>query len=171
VPVQALLSCFDASGWRFADLAFHSRSRRKIYVRPGKWITERTGGTQPRLEGDLARATARATDDIAKMIATIQSDAEEAVAMIRDIGLVVSRINDFQSTIAGAVEEQTASSNEMTRSIADAASASGDIAWTIVSVAAAALATASGVDETMEASVDVHRTAGELADVVGRFRY
>src|SRR6185437_11273016 len=73
---------------------------------------------------DLAHATARATDDIAKMIAAIQSDAAEAVAMIRDIGSVVDRINDFQSTIAGAVEEQTASSNEMTRSIAEAASAS-----------------------------------------------
>jgi methyl-accepting chemotaxis protein len=120
---------------------------------------------------DLAHATARATDDIAKMIAAIQSDAAEAVAMIRDIGLVVEKINDFQSTIAGAVEEQTASSNEMTRSIAEAASASGEIASTIVSVAAAALSTASSVGDTQEASVDVHRTADELAAVVGRFRY
>jgi methyl-accepting chemotaxis protein len=120
---------------------------------------------------DLAHATARATDDIAKMIEAIQSDAAEAVTMIRDIGTVVDRINDFQSTIAGAVEEQTASSNEMTRSIADAASASGDIASTIVSVAAAALSTASSVGDTQEASVDVHRTADELANVVGRFRY
>ncbi len=120
---------------------------------------------------DLALATARATDDIAKMIATIQSDAAEAVAMIRDIGGVVDRINDFQSTIAGAVEEQTASSNEMTRSIAEAASASGEIASTIVSVAAAALSTASSVGDTRAASVDVHRTAEELAEVVGRFRY
>jgi methyl-accepting chemotaxis protein len=120
---------------------------------------------------DLAHATARATDDIAKMIAAIQADAAEAVTMIRDIGLVVERINDFQSTIAGAVEEQTASSNEMTRSIAEAAGASGDIASTIVSVAAAALSTASSVGDTQEASVDVHRTAEELAAVVGRFRY
>jgi methyl-accepting chemotaxis protein len=120
---------------------------------------------------DLALATARSTDDIAHMIAAIQADAAEAVAMIRDIGAVVDRINDFQSTIAGAVEEQTASTNEMTRSIADAASASGDIAATIVNVAAAALATASSVDDTQEASVDVNRTADELAAVVGRFRY
>ena len=120
---------------------------------------------------DLAHATARATDDIAKMIAAIQADAAEAVAMIRDIGSVVDRINDFQSTIAGAVEEQTASSNEMTRSIAEAASASGEIASTIVSVAAAALSTASSVGDTQEASVDVHRTAEELSSVVGRFRY
>jgi len=120
---------------------------------------------------DLAHATARATDDIAAMIAAIQADAGEAVAMIRDIGTVVDRINDFQSTIAGAVEEQTASSNEMTRSIAEAASASGDIASTIVSVAAAALSTASSVGDTQEASVDVHRTADELSNVVGRFRY
>jgi methyl-accepting chemotaxis protein len=120
---------------------------------------------------DLAQKTARATDDIAKMIAAIQSDAAEAVAMIGDIGGVVERINDFQSTIASAVEEQTASSNEMTRSIGEAADASGKIASTIVAVAAAALSTASSVADTMAASVDVHRTAEEIADVVGRFRY
>jgi methyl-accepting chemotaxis protein len=59
----------------------------------------------------------------------------------------------------------------MTRSIGEAADASGKIASTIVAVAAAALSTASSVADTMAASVDVHRTAGEIADVVGRFRY
>jgi methyl-accepting chemotaxis protein len=120
---------------------------------------------------DLAHATARATDDIATMVAAIQADAAEAVAMIHDIGLVVADINEFQGTIAGAVEEQRASTNEMTRSIGEAASASGNIASTIVRVAAAALSTASSVGDTMQASVDVHRTADEIADVVGRFRY
>jgi methyl-accepting chemotaxis protein len=120
---------------------------------------------------DLAQATARATDDIAKMIATIQSDAGEAVAMIRDIGGVVERINDFQATIASAVEEQTASSNEMTRSIGEAAEASGKIALTIVGVAAAALSTATSVTDTTQASIDVRRAADEIGDVVGRFAY
>jgi methyl-accepting chemotaxis protein len=119
----------------------------------------------------LAQATASATDDIAKMIAAIQSDAGEAVTMIRDIGGVVERINDFQATIASAVEEQTASSNEMTRSIGDAAQASGRIASTIVGVAAAALSTTTSVTDTTQASIDVRRTADEIGDVVGRFAY
>jgi methyl-accepting chemotaxis protein len=120
---------------------------------------------------DLSNATARATDDIAQMIAAIQSDSAEAVAMIHDIGLVVERINDFQSTISAAVEEQTASTNEMTRAIAQAAGASGEIAERIVSVAAEALSTASGVGEAREVSIAVHHTADELASVVGRLRY
>ena len=105
------------------------------------------------------------------MIAAIQADAAEAVDMIHDIGVVVAHINEFQGTIAGAVEEQRASTNEMTRSIGEAASASGNIASTIVRVAAAALSTASSIGDTMQASVDVHRTADEIAGVVGRFRY
>ncbi|MBX5447470.1 MAG: methyl-accepting chemotaxis protein [Acidothermus cellulolyticus] len=120
---------------------------------------------------DLADATARATDDIAQMIKTIQDDAAEAVTMIRQISAVVDRINDFQSTIAGAVEEQTASSNEMTRAIAGAAAASEDIAGSIVGVAAAALATASGVGDTRLASADLAHTANQLEGVVRRFRY
>jgi methyl-accepting chemotaxis protein len=120
---------------------------------------------------ELAQATARATDDIAKMIEAIQADAGEAVTMIRDIGGVVERINDFQATIASAVEEQTASSNEMTRSIGEAAQASGKIASTIVGVAAAALSTATSVTDTTRASIDVRRTADEIDDVVGRFAY
>src|SRR5690606_38759150 len=57
---------------------------------------------------DLAQETARATEDITRRVEAIQSDTAGAVAAIREIGQVITRINEYQLTIASAVEEQTA---------------------------------------------------------------
>ncbi len=70
---------------------------------------------------ELARETARATEDIARRVEAIQADTGGAVAAIGRIGEVIGQINDYQLTIASAVEEQTATTNEMSRSVAEAA--------------------------------------------------
>ncbi|MEM8712524.1 MAG: methyl-accepting chemotaxis protein, partial [Planctomycetota bacterium] len=69
---------------------------------------------------ELAKETARATEDIAGRIETIQGDTREAVTAIDGIGSIIGKINDIQGTIASAVEEQTATTNEMAKNIADA---------------------------------------------------
>ncbi len=51
----------------------------------------------------------------------IQDDTTGAVSAIGSIAEVISRINDLQTTIASAVEEQTATTSEIARSIAEAA--------------------------------------------------
>ena len=71
---------------------------------------------------ELAQETARATEDIAKRVETIQTDTAGAVDAISQISSVIGEINDFQATIAAAVEEQTATTNEMNRNVAEAAS-------------------------------------------------
>lgn len=86
---------------------------------------------------DLAQETARATEDIAHRVEVIQKDTEVAVSAIGDIARIVRQINDFQLTIASAVEQQTATTNEMSRSVAEAAMGSEGIAVTIASVAQA----------------------------------
>ncbi len=65
---------------------------------------------------DLAQATAKATEDISRRIETIQADTAGAVEAIGQISAVIGQINDYQTTIASAVEEQTATTNEMSRS-------------------------------------------------------
>lgn len=55
---------------------------------------------------DLAQETARATDDISKRVEAIQTDTTNAVAAIGEISQIIARINDYQLTIASAVEEQ-----------------------------------------------------------------
>jgi len=87
---------------------------------------------------DLAQETAKATEDIAKRVDAIQRDTGGAVESIGRITTIVAQINDYQLTIASAVEEQTATTNEMSRSVAEAATGSGEIASNITSVATAA---------------------------------
>ena len=63
---------------------------------------------------ELAKETAKATEDISQKIEAIQSDTKSAVTAIAEISTVINKINDYQNTIASAVEEQTATTNEIT---------------------------------------------------------
>src|SRR5919202_4464458 len=80
---------------------------------------------------ELAQETARATGDIARRVEAIQQDASGATAAIGEITAIIGRIDDFQTTIASAVEEQSATTAEMNRSVSEAATGSGAIATTI----------------------------------------
>ncbi len=119
---------------------------------------------------DLAQETAKATEDISRRIEAIQADTFGAVEAIGEISSVIAQINDYQTTIASAVEEQTATTNEMSRSVAEAATGSTEIAVNITGVAQAAASTTDGVGESQRAAVELARMSGELTELVGRFR-
>jgi methyl-accepting chemotaxis protein len=119
---------------------------------------------------DLAQATARATEDISGRIGAIQGDADAAVAAIGQIAEVIDRINGYSSTIASAVEEQTATTGEIGRSVAEAATGATDIAHHITDVAGAAQATSEGVVEARRAAEELAAMSGELRELVARFR-
>ncbi len=118
---------------------------------------------------ELAKETAKATEDISQKIETIQSDTRSAVVAIGQIGQIITQINEFQSTIASAVEEQTATTNEMSRNVSDAAQGSGDIAKTITTVARAAKGTSAGASDTDKAATELSRMASEMQRLVGQF--
>jgi methyl-accepting chemotaxis protein len=118
---------------------------------------------------ELAQETARATEDISNRVAAIQVDTTEAVDAIGQISEVIGQINDFQATIAAAVEEQTATTNEMNRNVADAATASGEIASNIAGVADAAGSTSEGVTRAEQAAAELARLSDDLGQLVGRF--
>ncbi len=120
---------------------------------------------------ELAQETARATEDIAQRVSAIQADAAGAVGAIDEIGQVIRRINDFQVTISSAVEEQTATTNEMNRSVNEAATGSTEIASTITGVAHSAAATTTGVAQTQQAAGELARTSTELQALVNRFTF
>ena len=119
---------------------------------------------------DLAQETARATEDIVGRVQAIQDDTSGAVAAIGEIDTIIGRINEFQLLIAAAVEEQTATTNEINRSISDAASGSGHIADNIGSMATATHQTAAVVGEATEAADDLSRMSTQLGELVGRFQ-
>src|SRR4051794_32351030 len=107
---------------------------------------------------ELAKQTAKATEDISRKIEAIQGDTKGAVEAIAQIGHIINQINDFQNTIAGAVEEQTATTSEIGRNVAEAAKGSTAIAQNITGVAHAARDTSQGAGSTQ-------RAAHELAEV------
>ncbi len=120
---------------------------------------------------DLAQETAKATEDIARRVEAIQADTGGAVTAIGEISEVIGKINDYQTTIAAAVEEQTATTNEMARNVSEAATGSQEIAANVVGVATAAEATTVGVAESQRAAADLARMSSELQVLVGTFRY
>ncbi|OLB64804.1 MAG: hypothetical protein AUI10_09480 [Actinobacteria bacterium 13_2_20CM_2_72_6] len=120
---------------------------------------------------ELAQQTAAATDEISRIIQAIQADSEAAVTAIRHISEVIGRISDYQTTIAGAVEEQTATTSTMNASVADAAAGSTGVAANIDSVAVAASAASADVERSRAAATELARMARQLKEAVGQFRY
>jgi methyl-accepting chemotaxis protein len=119
---------------------------------------------------ELAQETAKATGNIIQRVEALQADTGAAVSAIEHIAGVIGRINDIQATIASAVEEQTATANEMSRSLSGVVGASGRIATTAVQVAAEAERATEGAGATGRAAADLAGTATELRAFLDQFR-
>src|SRR5215217_6624477 len=117
---------------------------------------------------ELAQETARATEDISKRVQAIQADTAGAVEAIGQISSVIAEINDFQATIAAAVEEQTATSNEMNRNVSEAANGTRDITSAISGLAAGTQETSARVADAQSAAAELSRMSSELQDAVAR---
>jgi len=119
---------------------------------------------------ELAKETAKATEDIGQKIEAIQGDTRGAVDAIGQISGIIDRINDIQNTIAGAVEEQTATTNEIGRNVTEAAKGTSEIAENVTSVATAAESTSSGAADSQVAAGELARMASELQKLVYQFQ-
>jgi methyl-accepting chemotaxis protein len=119
---------------------------------------------------ELAKQTAKATEDISQKIAAIQEDTKGAVDAIATIGAVINQINDISSTIATAVEEQSATTNEMSRNVTEAAKGSTEITQNIAGVSQAAQGTSSSAHESMKAAQQLARMSTQLRGLVEQFK-
>ncbi len=120
---------------------------------------------------ELARETARATEDIAQRVEAIQADTQGAVVAMGQIAAIIASINDYQLTIASAVEEQTATTQEMSRNVTQAATGSGEIAANITGVASASASTTEAVTQSRAAIDELSQMAAELHTQIARFTY
>jgi methyl-accepting chemotaxis protein len=111
---------------------------------------------------ELAKETARATEDIGRKIEAIQGDTQGAVDSIQQISQVIAQINDISNTIASAVEEQTATATEMSRNVGEAAKGTSEIAQNITAVAQAAQNTTQGASNSQQAASELARMATDL---------
>lgn len=118
---------------------------------------------------ELAKQTSKATEEISKKIEIIQSNTHEAVGSIGHITSIINKINEFQSTVASAVEEQSATTNEINRSIVEAAKGSSDIVESIALVAQAANGTHQGASQTQTSASELARLAVTLRENVSFF--
>lgn len=119
---------------------------------------------------ELAKETSKATEDIRTKIEGIQSDTREAVSSNEKTRNIINKIHEIQNTIAGAVEEQAATTREITRNVADAAMGSTEIAKNITGLAEAAQSTSKGATELEKAAMGLDSMASELEQLVKTFK-
>ncbi len=118
---------------------------------------------------ELAQGTARATEDISRRIEAIQADTADAVEAMSQISEVINMINDHQTTIASAVEQQTATTGEMSRGVSEAATGSSEIATNITGLAVAAATTTQGVVQSQRSANELSAVSAELTRLVDGF--
>lgn len=119
---------------------------------------------------ELAKQTAAATEDISQRIGAIQSDTQSAVGAISRISEIINQVNDISNTIAGAVEEQTAMTSEIGRSVCEAAGASNEIAQSLTGFAEAAQGTSAGAGSAQAAAAELAEMAQTLRRRMERFK-
>jgi len=119
---------------------------------------------------ELAKETAKATEDISGKIEAIQTDAKAAVDAIGMIAQVINQINGISNTIATAVEEQNATTNEMARNVGEAARGSAEINSNIAGVAQAAEGTSRGATDTQNVTQQLVEMARQLRQLVEQFK-
>lgn len=120
---------------------------------------------------DLAKETARATEDIARKVSAIRSDSRAAVQAISEITQIIDRISGTQTNIASSMQEQNSGVGEITRSMGEASRGTAEIANNITAVASMAERGAYGAQETQRAAAELSERAAELQQLVSAFRF
>ncbi|HXH85192.1 MAG TPA: methyl-accepting chemotaxis protein, partial [Nitrospira sp.] len=115
---------------------------------------------------ELAKETAKATEDISRKIETIQGDAKGSVDAINQISEMINKINEIQTTIASAIEEATVTTSEIARNLGEASKGTSDIAKNISGVATSSKQTAESIRASQKSADDLARLAGELQNLV-----
>jgi methyl-accepting chemotaxis protein len=119
----------------------------------------------------LAGHTAKATSEITEKVGAMESSTLAVISAINDTAASIGRINDYSNTIAAAVEEQTATTAELSRTIEETATSTGGIAVNVESVAATAYQAREGVTQTQEFAGELDVLAVRVDELVGAFKF
>jgi methyl-accepting chemotaxis protein len=118
---------------------------------------------------ELAQEASRASEEIQQRVQSIQADTSTAVGSISRILGVIREMNDHQTTIASAVEEQTAVTQELGRSVTSVADGASSVTGTMTAVSADADRTAADVDSARTAARELDALSGQLTRLIGVF--
>ncbi|KJC43808.1 chemotaxis protein [Bradyrhizobium sp. LTSP857] len=117
----------------------------------------------------LAEQTAKATGEIGQQIASIQTATEYSVGAIRDISDTIAKLSEISSTIAAAVEEQGAATQEISRNVAQAAQGTEQVSSNIADVQRGASETGSASSQVLSAAQMLSGDSDRLKLEVGKF--
>ncbi len=119
---------------------------------------------------ELAKAAARATDDIANRVDAIQRSSTRSSEALTRIATVVHTIEELSTSVAAAVEEQTAATREISRHVVAGAESAEQISREVADVATDASLTTEGAEKVDASAADLAARARALDALVGRFR-
>jgi len=117
----------------------------------------------------LAEQTAKATGEISQQIAGIQNATQESVGAIKEIGDTIGKMSEIASTIAAAVEEQGAATQEISRNVQQAAQGTQQVSSNITDVQRGASETGSASSQVLSAAQSLSSESNRLKLEVGRF--
>ena len=106
---------------------------------------------------ELAKQTAEATGEIKSRIEGIQGSTEGTVTQIEQISKVINEVNEIVSTIAAAVEEQSATTKEIAKNVVQASQGIKDVTENVAQSSSVA-------GEIARDIADVNRSAGEISE-------
>lgn len=118
---------------------------------------------------ELARQTAKATEEIGQKVSKIQADTDSAVKATQGISNVIGKINEISTTIAAAVEQQNAATGEISRSAVEAAKGTTEVNRNIGHVAKTAQESSKGALEIKEAADSVSQVTIKLDATIKDF--
>lgn len=118
---------------------------------------------------ELARQTAKATEEISQKIEAIQSSTGGAITAIKSIGETISKINEISTTIASAVEEQSAATSEISRNVAEAAKGTAEVSNNITGVSQAADEAGRSAGDILAAASGLSQESVKLDAVATKF--
>jgi methyl-accepting chemotaxis protein len=117
----------------------------------------------------LAEQTAKATGEISQQIASIQTATDDSVSAIREIGATIGKMSEIASTIASAVEEQGAATQEISRNVQQAAQGTMQVSSNIIDVQRGASETGGASSQVLSAAQSLSSDSSRLKHEVSRF--
>jgi methyl-accepting chemotaxis protein len=118
---------------------------------------------------ELAKQTAQATEDISARILAAQASTQEAVGAIAKISAIIERINEIQTITAAAVEEQTATTNEISMNVNQVTQSAVEVSTLASQSVIVSENTQEGASQTRTASGDLAQLAGSVQQMIARF--
>ena len=119
---------------------------------------------------ELAKQTGTATEEISEKINSIQMSTQEAIQAVVEIGKTVAKINEISTMIAGSVEEQTITTNEISRNMSEAAKGTANLVESVQAMTTSSKVSFESAGHVLDASQNLFKTGEELSDLVNQFK-